>query len=193
MENLIDNAICFAVKAHSGMRRKGTNVPYVSHPLEAFSIAASITNDEKVLAAAVLHDVVEDTDYTIEDIKNGFGEKVAELVASDSENKRENLPAEQTWEIRKQETLEALKNSSREEQIITISDKLSNIRAIYRDYFTIGESLWQRFNQKDKNKQRWYYEGIAESLNLLRDTFAYREYVFLLNKIFGDKTNENDA
>ncbi len=193
MENLIDNAICFAVKAHSGMRRKGTDVPYVSHPLEAFSIAASITNDEKVLAAAVLHDVVEDTDYTIEDIKNGFGEKVAELVASDSENKRENLPAEQTWEIRKQETLEALKNSSREEQIITISDKLSNIRAIYRDYFTIGESLWQRFNQKDKNKQRWYYEGIAESLNLLRDTFAYREYVFLLNKIFGDKTNENDA
>ena len=183
MENLIDNAICFAVKAHSGMRRKGTDVPYVSHPLEAFSIAASITNDEKVLAAAVLHDVVEDTDYTIEDIKNGFGEKVAELVASDSENKRENLPAEQTWEIRKQETLEALKNSSREEQIITISDKLSNIRAIYRDYFTIGESLWQRFNQKDKNKQRWYYEGIAESLNLLRDTFAYREYVFLLNKI----------
>lgn len=193
MENLIDNAICFAVKAHSGMRRKGTDLPYVSHPLEAFSIAASITNDEKVLAAAVLHDVVEDTDYTIEDIKNGFGEKVAELVASDSENKRENLPAEQTWEIRKQETLEALKNSSREEQIITISDKLSNIRAIYRDYFTIGESLWQRFNQKDKNKQRWYYEGIAESLNLLRDTFAYREYVFLLNKIFGDKTNENDA
>ena len=193
MENLIDNAICFAVKAHSGMRRKGTDVPYVSHPLEAFSIAASITNDEKVLAAAVLHDVVEDTDYTIEDIKNGFGEKVAELVASDSENKRENLPAEQTWEIRKQETLEAIKNSSREEQIITISDKLSNIRAIYRDYFTIGESLWQRFNQKDKNKQRWYYEGIAESLNLLRDTFAYREYVFLLNKIFGDKTNENDA
>lgn len=193
MENLIDNAICFAVKAHSGMRRKGTDVPYVSHPLEAFSIAASITNDEKVLAAAVLHDVVEDTDYTIEDIKNGFGEKVAELVASDSENKRENLPAEQTWEIRKKETLEALKNSSREEQIITISDKLSNIRAIYRDYFTIGEGLWQRFNQKDKNKQRWYYESIAENLNLLRDTFAYREYVFLLNKIFGEKANENDA
>ena len=193
MENLIDNAICFAVKAHSGMRRKGTDVPYVSHPLEAFSIAASITNDEKVLAAAVLHDVVEDTDYTIEDIKNGFGEKVAELVASDSENKRENLPAEQTWEIRKQETLEALKKSTREEQIITISDKLSNIRSIYRDYFTIGESLWQRFNQKDKNKQRWYYEGIAENLNLLRDTFAYREYVFLLNKIFGEKANENDA
>ncbi len=192
MENLIDKAICFAVKAHSGMKRKGTDIPYISHPLEAFSIAASITDDDKVLAAA-LHDVVEDTDYTLEDIKSEFGEEVAELVASDSENKRENLPAEQTWEIRKKETLEALKNSSREEQIITISDKLSNIRAIYRDYFTIGESLWQRFNQKDKNKQRWYYESIAENLNLLRDTFAYREYVFLLNKIFGEKANENDA
>lgn len=193
MENLIDKAICFAVKAHSGMKRKGTDIPYISHPLEAFSIAASITNDDKVLAAAALHDVVEDTDYTIEDIKREFGEEVAELVASDSENKREYLPAEQTWEIRKQETLEALKNSTMEEQIITISDKLSNVRAIYRDYFTIGESLWQRFNQKDKNKQRWYYESIAENLNLLRDTFAYREYVFLLNKIFGEKTNENGA
>ena len=193
MENLIDKAICFAVKAHSGMKRKGTDIPYITHPLEALSIAASITNDDKVLAAAALHDVVEDTEYTLGDIESEFGEEVAALVASDSENKRENLPAEQTWEIRKKETLEALKKSTREEQIIAISDKLSNIRAIYRDCFTIGDGLWQRFNQKDKNKQRWYYEGIAESLNLLRDTFAYREYVFLLNKIFGDKTNENDA
>ena len=68
--------------------------------------------------------------------------------------------------------------------MITLGDKLSNIRAIYRDYSTIGDELWKRFNQKDKSEHAWYYKTIAELLSELSSTFAYKEYVELVNKVF---------
>lgn len=180
----LDKAIIYAVKAHSGSLRKGTDIPYIVHPLEAVAIVASMTNDQNTLAAAALHDVVEDTDATIEDIEREFGETVAHLVATESENKREDLPSETTWKIRKQETLAHLEKATKEEKMITLGDKLSNIRAIYRDYFTIGDKLWERFNQKDKTQYAWYYKTIAELLSDLSDTFAYKEYLELTKKVF---------
>lgn len=184
MSNLLDKAIIFAVKAHSGTFRKGTNRPFITHPLEALSIASSITNDENVLCASVLHDTVEDTSTTIEDIRINFGEEVAKLVAYESENKRENQPAEDTWKIRKIETLEQLKNASVDEQILVLADKLSNMRAMYRDYSSLGDTFWDRFNQKDKNEHAWYYKSIAENIKDLKGTFAYKEYIELLDKTF---------
>lgn len=72
-----------------------------------------------------------------------------------------------------------------EAKMITLGDKLSNIRAIYRDYCAVGNRVWERFNQKDKNEHAWYYRGIAERLGELSDTFAYQEYVELVGKVFG--------
>ena len=187
MQNKLDQAIEFAVKKHSGATRKGKVTPYIVHPLEALTIASTMTNDVDVLCAAVLHDTVEDTDTTIFNIKELFGDRVARLVASDSENKREELPASETWEIRKTETLDFLEKADKDEQIIALSDKLSNMRAIYRDHQTLGEELWKRFNIKEKQKHAWYYCGIAERLKDLTDTFAYKEYVELLKKVFGEK------
>ena len=184
--DIFDEAIIFATKAHSGAFRKGTSIPYITHPIEAAAIVATMTNNKNVLAAAVLHDTIEDTDATINDIKEIFGEEVARLVATESENKRDNLPSGSTWKIRKQETLDHLKDATEEEKMITLGDKLSNIRAIYRDYFTIGDKLWERFNQKDKNQHAWYYKTIAERLSDLSDSFAYQEYVELVNKVFGE-------
>ena len=68
--------------------------------------------------------------------------------------------------------------------MITLGDKLSNIRAIYRDYNSIGDELWNRFNQKDKNEHGWYYLSIAECLSELEEYFAYQEYCELVNKTF---------
>ena len=184
--DIFDEAIIFATKAHSGAFRKGTSIPYITHPIEAAAIVATMTNNKNVLAAAVLHDTIEDTDATIDDIKEIFGEEVARLVATESENKRDNLPSDSTWKIRKQETLDHLKGATEEEKMITLGDKLSNIRAIYRDYSTIGDKLWERFNQKDKNQHAWYYKTIAERLSDLSDSFAYQEYVELVNKVFGE-------
>ena len=182
--DLVDRAIVFATNAHEGQTRKGTQIPYILHPLEAMSIVGTMTTDVEVLAAAVLHDVVEDTDYTVWQIEDLFGERVAELVANESENKRENLAAEDTWKIRKQETLEHLKNAPIDVLMITLGDKLSNIRAIYRDYQTHGEELWQRFNNKNKADHFWYYKGVAKCLYKLKDHQAYKEYCDLVKKTF---------
>ncbi len=184
----IDKAINFAVKAHSGSFRKGTQTPYIVHPMEAMVIVATMTNDADVLAAAVLHDVVEDTPTTIEDIRCEFGDMVAQLVGAESEDKREDLPAESTWRVRKQETLDYLRDkATREEKMIALGDKLSNIRAMNRDYAELGDKLWKRFNQKDKAEHAWYYGTIAELLAPeLGETFAHREYVELVNRVFGE-------
>ena len=185
--DILDKAIVFATKAHSGSFRKGTTTPYIVHPMEASAIVATMTDDKIILAAAVLHDVVEDTDYTIDDIVKEFGEDVARLVSAESEDKRDNLPSEATWKIRKQETLDHLKNkATKEEKMITLGDKLSNIRAMYRDYLEIGDELWDRFNQKDKSEHAWYYKTIAELLSDLSNTPAYQEYAELVNKVFDE-------
>lgn len=199
--DIFDKAIMFAARAHSGSFRKGTTTPYIVHPMEAAAIVATMTDDKVVLAAAVLHDVVEDTEYTIEDIRREFGEDVARLVSAESEDKRDDLPAGDTWKIRKQETLERLKNATREEKMIVLGDKLSNIRAMYRDYAVLRDELWERFNQKDKSEHGWYYKAIAELLGELGegsglgrglgrgsgsdDASAYKEYAELVGKVFG--------
>ena len=185
---LLDDAINFATKAHAGVSRKGKTRPYILHPLEAMNIASTLTEDEEVLAAAVLHDTVEDTDVTKADIKAAFGSRVADLVAAESEDKREDLPAESTWETRKQETIKALKTASRDIKIICLGDKLSNLRELSRDYAELGDALWERFNQKDKAMHCWYYSSLYE---ILKDEFGdvpvIHEYGNLLEKVFDRK------
>ena len=185
MKDLVSEAIVFAVAAHDGMRRRKNSAPYVLHPMEAAAIVGTLTDSQEVIAAAALHDVVEDAGISIEEIGEKFGERVMALVASETENKREDLPPEQTWRIRKEESLEKLRNTDDVDVLILwMGDKLSNIRAIYRDYNTIGDALWQRFNQKDKNEHYWYYQGIADCLIELKEYLAYREYCDLIDKTF---------
>ena len=109
---LLDRAILFAVKAHAGAVRRDGHTPYILHCTEAAAIAATMTQEQEVLAAAVLHDVVEDTDVTAETLKSEFGSRVALLVGAMSENKRPNLPPEDTWLVRKEETIAALEEST---------------------------------------------------------------------------------
>lgn len=186
MGSLLNKAICFATNVHDGQFRKGTQIPYILHPLEAASIVGTMTTDDEVIAGAVLHDVVEDTETSVDQVRELFGNRVANLVASESEDKRENLSAESTWKIRKQETLDHLKSASLDVKMITLGDKLSNIRAIHRDYNAIGDALWQRFNQKDKNEHHWYYQSIADCIAELKEYPVYREYCSLVEDTFSD-------
>ena len=185
---LLTKAIAFASRKHECQKRKGTDIPYIVHPLEALSIASTITNDENVLAAAVLHDVVEDCGVSIRQIELKFGKEVARLVAADTENKRENESAESTWKLRKQETLDKIEKMNKNSKIVVLADKLSNMRAIYRDYDILGDTLWQKFNCKNKDEQKWYYESIEK---LLREDFknevTFIEYKRLINKVFHNK------
>ncbi len=182
--DIVDRAIILAVKAHSGAVRKGTKLPYIVHPIESCAIAASITDDKEIIAAAVLHDVIEDTNITKEELVEEFGERVVNLVMSDTEEKMREFSSADSWKIRKQATLDLLDNADKEEQIICLADKLSNLRAINRDYLVFGDKLWGKFNQKDRKQHAWYYGKIAEKLTFLKDTVAYKEYTKLLEQIF---------
>ena len=186
MRDIVSEAIVFSTKAHDGMRRRKSEVPYIVHPMEVGAIISTMTDDQEVIAAGLLHDVVEDAGITLEEIGEKFGARVMELVAAETENKREDLPPEDTWRIRKEESLEKLKNTDDIDVLIMwIGDKLSNIRAIYRDFLVEGNELWNKFHQSDIGVQAWYYRSIMKYTERLSGTLAWIEYKTLVEKIFG--------
>ena len=183
---LVSEAIAFAVKAHDGMRRKKSEAPYILHPMESAVIVGTMTDDQNLISAAVLHDVVEDAGVLIEEIEEKFGSRVRELVQAETEDKRDELPPETTWRIRKEESLEVLKNADDIAVLIVwLGDKLANMRSIYRDFKVEGVKMWQRFNQKDVNEQAWYYRSIVKLTERLSDTSAWLEYKTLTELVFG--------
>ena len=183
---LVSEAIVFAAKAHDGMRRKKSQAPYILHPMEAAVIVGTMTDEQNVIAAAALHDVVEDAGITLEEIKEKFGQRVWELVRSETEDKREELPPAQTWRIRKEESLAVLKNAEDIAVLMVwLGDKLANMRSIYRDFKVEGVQMWQRFNQKNVNEQAWYYRSIVNLTERLSDTSAWLEYKTLTELVFG--------
>ena len=186
MMDLVSEALAFAAKAHDGMRRRKSEAPYVLHPMEVGAIIGTMTDRQEVIAAGILHDVVEDAGIAMEEIGEKFGARVMALVAAETENKREDLPPEETWRIRKTESLEKLKATDDIEVLMLwIGDKLSNIRAIYRDFLVEGNALWDRFHQSDITVQAWYYRSIMKYTERLSHTLAWIEYKTLVEKIFG--------
>ena len=186
MIDIVSEAIVFSTEAHDGMRRRKSDAPYILHPLEVGVIVGTMTDDQEVIAAGILHDVVEDAGITIDQIGEKFGERVMTLVASETENKREDLPPEQTWRIRKEETLAVLRSTDDVAvMIMWLGDKLSNIRAIYRDFVVEGKAVWDKFHQTDVNAQAWYYRSVLKYTERLSDTLAWNEYKALVECLFG--------
>ena len=181
---LLDKAIIFAVRAHHNTERRGKGFPYIVHPMEAVEIVATITPDQELLAAAALHDTIEDTDVTVEDIRREFGDRVAELVHAESDRFTDGVSEEDSWHDRKQAAINRFAAASHEAKIVAMGDKLSNMRAIWRDYQTKGDDLWQIFHVKDKASHEWHYRGLADALSELSDTFAYQEFVRLIDDVF---------
>ena len=181
---LLDRAIVFAVRAHAGTERRGKGFPYIVHPMEAVEIVATMTKDQELLAAAVLHDTVEDTDTTVEQIRTEFGDRIASLVASESDIVVDGVNEEDSWHARKQAAINRLARASHDAKIVALGDKLSNMRAIARDYAQQGDALWNLFHVKDRKEHEWHYRGLAESLRELQETFAYKEFEQLINQVF---------
>ena len=188
--DLLDRAIVFAVQAHHNTERRGKGFPYIVHPMEAVEIVSTITPDQELLAAAALHDTIEDTDVTVEQIRAEFGDRVAELVHAESDQidgvlfDAEKGDEAATWHARKQAAIDRLAAASYDAKVVAMGDKLSNMRAIWRDYQIKGDELWNIFHVKDKASHAWHYRGLAASLSDLSDTFAYQEFVRLINEVF---------
>lgn len=187
--SLLDRAILFAVKAHADTERKGKGFPYIVHPLEAMAIVATMTNDQELLAAAVLHDTIEDTDTTMEQLCAEFGPRVAKLVETETDQ-HFSVDKALTWHQRKQESLNRLASASRDAMIVALGDKLSNMRGIAQDYAALGDELWQRFNVKTKADHAWRFRQLAEVLKPLGETFAYQEFRKLVTQVFGEENGK---
>ena len=176
-----DKAVAFATRAHSGTERRGKGYPYIIHPMEAVSIVATITNDPEMLAAAMLHDTVEDTEVTIDQIREEFGDRVADLVQHETAPMADDAP----WRPRKEAQLALLAHAPYDSKVVAMGDKLSNMRALAADYKVLGDQLWRRFHAPNgKDDISWYYHSLAEALSELSDTDAYHEFVSLMNETF---------
>lgn len=179
---MINKAIAFALKAHEGQLRKGTNLPFIVHPLEVGVIVSRMTDEQEVIAAAILHDTMEDCKaVTCQLLCHEFGERVAKIVRAESEEKGG------TWNERKARTLERLKREKDSGiKLVALGDKLSNARSLRRDYERLGDRVWLRFNMKDKSMQAWYYRGLCEALGDMKAFPEYRELCEQVSFIFKD-------
>ena len=130
---MIQKAAEFAAHVHAGALRKGSKLPYIVHPREVAMIVAMMTEDPEVIAAAYLHDVIEDAGVRYEELEEQFGKRVADLVQAESENKL------LTWQERKQATIDRMKHAPEDMKMIAFGDKLSNLRSTATDYLIIGE------------------------------------------------------
>ncbi len=183
--NKISEAILFVTAAFDGQYRKCENTPAVFHSLEAGNIAQSLSDDENIVIATLLHDTVEDAGVTLEEIEERFGSRVAQLVSGETEDKRLNKSPVDSWYERKQEAINRLRKSEDTGlKILFLSDKLSNIRSLYRSKQKFGAELWQMFHQTDPHAHCWYYNSIAKALEELKDTVSYKEYVDLIYRTF---------
>ncbi len=182
----LSEAICFATAAFDGMVRKVDKHPAVLHSLEAAAITQTVTDEPEAVVAAVLHDTVEDAGVKIGEIIERFGDRVAQLVLSETENKRVGRSPAETWRERKEESIAVLaQTDDMGVKALYLGDKLSNMRSLYRAHEQYGEALWQQFHQKDPAAHKWYYTAIADALSPLSHTAAYQEYILLINKTFG--------
>lgn len=186
MYEKLNEGIAFAAQCHQGQMRKMANTPYILHPMEVAAIIGTMTDSEDVMIAGLLHDTIEDCNADPREIRERFGPRVSALVQSETEDKLSDRPPAETWKERKEESLLMLQHTKdRDVKILWLADKLSNIRSFYREYQKQGDGVWQGLHQKDPAMQGWYYKTIAVYLSDLQDTAAYREYVQLVEAVFG--------
>ena len=163
--SIVEQAIIFLAKAHEGQTRKSTDIPYITHPFAVGMLLQKSNCTDEVIAAGILHDTLEDTSTTYEELTEHFGVHIANLVVAASEPDK-SLP----WENRKQHTIDRLEDAYLEEIQIITADKLHNLRSIRADLEVDGEKLWERFN-RGKIDQHWYYSSIVNELATRKKEF----------------------
>lgn len=166
-ESLSDNeqlheAILLATEAHKGQLRKGSKLDYICHPMEVLQILTVMQADNPLLIAGVLHDVVEDTQISLEKIEELFGREVAELVAGHTEDKT------QEWKVRKMDMMNRVRTGDRQLKMLVMADKVSNLRSIASDLRKIGDKVWERFSVP-REMEFWYYTKMEEALLDLKE------------------------
>lgn len=158
----ISQALAVAVEAHTGQKRKGTDIPYVAHPMGVASIALDHGADEEQAMAALLHDAIEDGGAQYAKlIRDKFGDRVADIVEGCTDGIPDASGKKEPWKVRKEQYLEHLKDATDDVLLVSGSDKLHNARAIVEDLLRIGSAVYDRFTASQE-QTLWYYESLAK-------------------------------
>ena len=154
-----EDALVYAAELHKDQTRKGTNVPYVTHLLAVAAIVGENGGTEDEVVAALLHDAIEDTGATREELAARFGEAVAEIVAGCSDT---DVSPKPPWRERKEAYVEHVRHAPPPVRLVSAADKLHNARSILADYRALGENLWGRFTG-GREGTLWYYRALIEA------------------------------
>jgi (p)ppGpp synthase/HD superfamily hydrolase len=161
-----DRALLYATHVHGGQVRKGTPIPYIAHLLAVAATVLEYDGSEDMAIAALLHDAVEDQggEPRLSDIRNRFGDRVADIVRSCSDTVVNSSAQKEDWHTRKKRYLEHLDVVDQETILVSLSDKIQNARSILRDLRKpeVGEAVWDRFKNSRKDAL-WYYRELAKS------------------------------
>lgn len=151
------DAIIFATNKHVGQTRKCGTTPYIVHPMEVMVLLTACKCSKDVIIAGVLHDTLEDTATTAEELTQQFGRRVTELVLSHTENKTKS------WTERKQHTIDGIATLTLEQKQLLCADQISNVRSITRDLKQQGSRIWANFTGS-KDQILWYYQTVFQTL-----------------------------
>ena len=154
---LQESAYRFAKECHKGQFRKGTPRPYINHCTEVARILNKFGYSEEIIVAGLLHDTVEESEVTLEDLRTGFGERVSNIVKYVTEDNSPDL----SWEKRKVMYIKNLTDAPESSVVVSAADKLHNITEILQDWLKVGDAVFLRFSE-GKEKQTWFYRSLTE-------------------------------
>lgn len=180
-KNKIEYAIYYATKAHTDQKRKVENVNMIFHPYIVGMILEKAGCSDELVAAGMLHDVVEDTPHTFEDIEKEFGKQIRDYVYDASEPDKTL-----SWEDRKAHTINHIKNKSLESKLLVASDKISNLEYLKDNIDNYGEEKAWSVLKETKERQEWYYINVYKSCILNEDENhpIFKRYKAILNELF---------
>lgn len=156
----LGDAFAYANHLHSHQKRKGTQLPYITHLMAVAALVIDNGGDEEQAMAALLHDAVEDQggQPTLDDIRRRFGDRVAEIVDGCTDSYTEPKPP---WRTRKEQYLEHLKKAPENVRLVSLADKVHNTKAILADKKQCGEKVWDRFTAS-REDSLWYYSELLK-------------------------------
>ncbi|MGN7478832.1 HD domain-containing protein [Solibacillus silvestris] len=178
--NIVDKATQYVALKYEGKHRTAMQIPYATHLFGVARILKSNGYNDTVVAAGLLHDILEDELVAEQELLSQFDEEIVALVKSLTE-----MPKTYSWQIRKEDVIARVKERSSDEMAILLAEKIHNIKSIYTEMLQFGDNIWNNFNAP-KESQEWYYRSILDETKIYHPTATLvLPFEQAIDKLFG--------